>query len=108
MRFVYHDYQPIAIYIFINRLFCSLHFWKFTDTFADIIDVFLRKIAFAVKVGIFPAAGHTTVSWNPTVILDGAERYFYVQVTEQNEFDNDEGNTEQIAVSAPLWFKPIR
>jgi len=53
MRFVYHDYQPIAIYIFINRLFCSLHFWKFTDTFADIIDVFLRKIAFAVKVGIY-------------------------------------------------------
>ena len=40
-----------STYIYINRLFCSLHFRKLTDTFIDIIDVFLRKTAFAVKVG---------------------------------------------------------
>ncbi len=56
---------------------------------------------------ITPAAGQTAVSWNPTVMLGGTECYFYVQVTEQNELDDDEGNTEQIAVSAPLWFTPI-
>ena len=50
-----------------------------------------------------PAVGTGTLQWCPEIAVSA--NGYYVKVTSANTLDEDDGNTEQIAVTAPVWIR---